>query len=74
MDCGSVGATSLVCVVSPPCGGQAYCVGHLRVSGALQEGQIWPGVKFRRMPPGRAQWVDRSGVARVVQLAYDPEQ
>lgn len=44
------------------------------LSGDRQEGQIWPGVKFRRMPPGRAQWVDRSGMARVVQLAHAPDR
>ncbi|MEY8565422.1 hypothetical protein [Corynebacterium sp.] len=43
------------------------------LSGERQEGLIWPGVKFRRMPPGRAQWVDRAGTARVVQLAHNPD-
>lgn len=44
----------------------------LLLSGEKQEGQIWPGVKMKQFPPGRAQWIDRSGIPRVIQLAYTP--
>ncbi len=45
----------------------------LLLSGDRQEGQIWPGVFLRHMPQGRAQWVDKTGRSRLVQLAYYPE-
>ncbi|MDO5669810.1 MAG: type VII secretion protein EccCa [Corynebacterium sp.] len=42
----------------------------LLLSGDRQEGAIWPKVYLRELPPGRAQWVDRAGRVRMVQLAY----
>ncbi|MDO5670446.1 MAG: type VII secretion protein EccCa [Corynebacterium sp.] len=44
----------------------------LLLSGDRQEGAIWPKVYLRELPPGRAQWVDRSGQVHMVQLAYHP--
>jgi hypothetical protein len=37
-------------------------------------GQVWPDVKVRRFPPGRAQVVDRSGVTGGVQLTLDSDE
>lgn len=45
----------------------------LLLSGDRQEGQIWPGVYLQHMPAGRAQWVDKAGRRRLIQLAYHPE-
>lgn len=46
----------------------------LLLSGDRQEGAIWPKVFLKRLPPGRAQWVNRSGKPQMVQLAhYDKE-
>lgn len=45
----------------------------LLLSGDRQEGQIWPGVYLQHLPAGRAQWVDKAGRRRLVQLAYCPE-
>jgi len=44
------------------------------LSGDRQEGSVWPKVFLKKLPPGRAQWVTRSGKPQMVQLAfYDQE-
>lgn len=39
------------------------------LSGERQEGQVWPGVFLRHLPPGRAIFVGRSGTPQLIQLA-----
>ncbi|MDO4762468.1 MAG: type VII secretion protein EccCa [Corynebacterium sp.] len=40
------------------------------LSGDRQEGSIYPKVFLKPLPPGRAQWVDRSGRVEMVQIGY----
>ncbi|MDK8797720.1 type VII secretion protein EccCa [Corynebacterium sp. MSK044] len=41
------------------------------LSGERQEGAIFPGVFLKRLPAGRAQWVNRSGRVEMIQIARD---
>lgn len=45
----------------------------LLLSGERQEGQIYPKVYLKQLPPGRAQWVQRNGRVEMVQVALVPE-
>lgn len=45
----------------------------LLLSGERQEGQIWPGVHLRHMPPGRGQFIGRSGAPQLIQVAFTRE-
>lgn len=45
----------------------------LLLSGDRQEGQIYPKVFLKPLPPGRAQWVQRSGRVEMVQIGFTPQ-
>ncbi|WP_297008096.1 type VII secretion protein EccCb, partial [uncultured Corynebacterium sp.] len=45
----------------------------LLLSGERQEGQVWPGVYMRHLPPGRGLFVGRSGVPQLMQVAFSAE-
>ncbi|WP_257203432.1 type VII secretion protein EccCa [Corynebacterium cystitidis] len=44
------------------------------LSGDRQEGAIYPKIHLKPLPPGRAQWVQRSGRVEMIQIGFTPEE